>query len=302
MNAHKRHDWLHILGLFRMMGVLPVAIMLLLGGCTKSSTPAPDKAPMLMSTTASNEGWQRFENGGVIVVATSADRKQVPGVSGMTAAARQAVETFFGLPFPNEFEVTIYPDRASLDTYWRKAWSMPDFSSQCWMVASGTADGLRLLSPRAWAAEACEHDAADTARLQALITHEVTHVFHGQHLPDRRFDGMDDVAWFVEGLATDVSGQLDLGYLASASEAIAEDKAPAALSTAWSGKFRYGVCGSIVRFIDSRLGREGLLEMLPLKTEDELLSVVGLSEDELLAAWRASVAPLPGYEKSDRAN
>ena len=284
MLSHKPNDWLRESRLFGMIGSLSFAIVLLLGSCAKTSTAAPDSAPTLMSTAASAEGWQRFEHGGVTVVATNIDRNHVPGVAIMTAAARQQVETFFGVPFPSAFEVTIYPDRASLDAYWREAWSMPDFTSQCWMVASGTADGLRLLSPRTWAAEACEHDDADTARVQALITHEITHVFHGQHLPDRRFDGMDNVAWFVEGLATHVSGQLDLGYLASGSEAIAEDSAPTTLSTAWSGKFRYGVCGSIVRFIDSRLGRRGLMEMLPLKTEAELLKVVGLSEEELLAA------------------
>jgi hypothetical protein len=283
--------------------MLPVAVVLLAGSYANSAVTAPGDAPRLASTAALTEGWQRFEIGGVTVVATGADQGEVPGVSRMTAAARGQVEDFFGRPFPSAFEVTIYPDRASLDAYWRKAWSMPDFSSQCWMVASGTADGLRLLSPRTWAAEACEHNAADNARVQALITHEIAHVFHGQNLPDQSFDGMDDVAWFVEGLATYVSGQLELGYLAPASEAIAEGKAPAALSSAWSGKFRYGVCGSIVRFIDSRQGRPGLLEMLPLKTEAELLGAVGLSEDELLAAWRASVAPsLPGFEQGSGAD
>jgi len=282
--------------LFRTVGALPFAVLLLLGSGAISAARAPDDgAPPLQSTAASSGGWHRFENGGVTVVATNADREQVAGVSIMTAAARQQVEMFFGGRFPTAFEVTIYPDRASLDAYWREAWSMPGFSSQCWMVASGTADGLRLLSPRAWAAEACEHDAGDDTRMQALITHEITHVFHAQQLPNRTFDGMDDVGWFVEGLATYVSGQLDLGYLASASEAIAEDKAPVTLSTAWSGKYRYGVCGSIVRIIDLRLGRSGLMEMLPLRTEDELLGKIGLSEGELLAAWRTTVAPAADF-------
>lgn len=60
----------------------------------------------------------------------------------------KSVKDFFGDPFKNEFEIIIHPDRASLDYQWRKDWNMSDFKSECWMVGSGFANKLDLISPR----------------------------------------------------------------------------------------------------------------------------------------------------------
>ena len=49
-------------------------------------------------------------------------------------------------------------------------------------------------------------------RVQALIAHELVHVYHGQRSPRPDFHGMDDVGWFVEGLAVLASGQLELHH------------------------------------------------------------------------------------------
>lgn len=209
------------------------------------------------------------------------------------AEARARVEAFFGQPFARPFEVRVFPDRRALDAHWRETWQVPDLQSECWMVASGTGSELALLAPAAWKTEACEHDAADAGHLRRLLAHELTHVFHGQHNPRPDFDGLDAIAWFAEGLAVHVSGQLDAGELASPREAVERGLAPAELATAWSGKYRYGVCGSLVRFVDSRLGRAKLLGLLAATSEGELLAAIGLDEGELLEAWRRSVVAAP---------
>ena len=59
-----------------------------------------------------------------------------------------------------------------------------------------------------------------------------------------------------------------------------------ALAAAWTGKYRYGVSGSLVRFVDRRVGRPGLFAMLGATSDAELLARLGLSEAELLVAWR----------------
>jgi len=182
---------------------------------------------------------------------------------GEIVAARERVESFFGQPFRRAFEVLVLPDRAALDAHWRTAWKLPDFRSECWMVASGSAAELALLSPAAWAKEACEHDAADRAHRAALLAHELVHVFHAQYNPHPDMEGLEGIAWFVEGLAVHGSGQLDDGHLASPREAIERGLAPARLADAWSGRYRYGVSGSLVRWIDRQIGRRRLVACSP---------------------------------------
>jgi hypothetical protein len=70
---------------------------------------------------------------------------------------------------------------------------------------------------------------------------------------------MDDLVWLVEGLAVYVYGQLDHARRDAARQTIAAGKAPTSLAKAWSGGFRYGVCGSMVRSIDQRYGRKTLI-------------------------------------------
>jgi hypothetical protein len=169
---------------------------------------------------------------------------------------------------------------------WRRDWNAPDFESQCWMVASGTASKLMLLSPRTWRTEAGEHNPDDTPDTQFVITHEMVHVFHGQHNRNPNFYGMDDVGWFVEGLATYASGQLEGGKLAAAREAIEKGKEPKELEKAWSGKYRYGVSGSIVKYMDKKFGRRTLLKMLKGTSEKELLGMLNMSEEDFLSGWK----------------
>jgi len=157
------------------------------------------------------------------------------------------------------------------------------------MVASGIANSLSILSPRVWMEEACEHDPADSAHLGELITHEMVHVYHGQLSPRPDFAGMDDIGWFVEGLATYVSGQLEGSHRYRDRQAIDSGAAPDNLEDAWSGNYRYGVCGSLVKFIDVTYGRDMIKSLLPAVTEEEILTKLKSTESELLGRWREYV-------------
>ena len=207
----------------------------------------------------------------------------------LAARGRAEVEQFFDTTMPAPFTVRVFPDRAALNAHWRAAWDMPDFESECWMVASGGVDELAILSPQAWATDACEHDATDAARIAMLVTHEVVHVFHEQVHPSESFDGLDAIGWFVEGVAVFASGQLESDHLASAADAIAEGAAPTELENAWSGKYRYGVSGSLVAYIDARWGRAMVKRLLTASDEAEILGALGLSEAQLLQAWAEQI-------------
>ena len=236
--------------------------------------------------SADAQDWQSYKKDRLNLKYTEADKAEIDKLAEFLTNGNRAVKKFFGKKSPESFEVYVFPDRKSLTEAWRKDWNAPDFESQCWMVASGTASKLTMLSPRTWKREACEHNPDDAADTQRVVTHELVHVFHGQHNPNPNFDGMDDVGWFVEGLAAYASGQLDSVKLASAREAIEKGKAPEALEKAWSGKYRYGVAGSIVKYIDTKFGRRMLLKMLKGTTEKELLGMLDLTEGDLLSGWK----------------
>lgn len=216
----------------------------------------------------------------------------VAAIEDMVAAGRKKVEAWFGAPFPHPFVVHVYPNRAAFTARMREAWKEPNLETQCWMVGVGMATELMLLAPSRWRAEACEHNPDDRAALARLIVHEIVHVYHSQMNPrlDADPDGMEPLGWFVEGLAVLVSGQLDDGHLAPASEAVRVGAAPTALAAAWSGKYRYGVSGSIVGFIERAWGRPTVVALLRAQSPADVLGRLGVTEPELLARWRAAVA------------
>ena len=236
-----------------------------------------------------DEAWQTFAKNGVTIEFTENDRGQVARVYEDVSLGKRRVKAFFGKSFPQKFRIKVFPDRASLTAFWRKDWKMPDFQAQCWMVASGTEKTLAILSPRVWKTEACEHDPNNSNEIRMLIAHEMVHVFHDQMNPQPNFDALEQVSWFVEGLAVYASGQLENKKLASPLEAVTQGKAPTELENAWSGKYRYGVSGSIVQYIDVRYGRKKILQMLKGGTEAELLAKLKISEKELLENWQSFV-------------
>ena len=203
------------------------------------------------------------------------------------------ITSFFGHPFANKFQAFLFPDRASLDRQWQKDWGLPDFKAECWMVASGVAQRLDILSPSAWRKETCEHDAADRNEVKSLILHELVHVFHGQYNSKPDFSGMDDLSWLVEGVATYASGQLDNQRLGKVRNLVTAGMAPVALEDFWKGSEKYGLAGSLVRYVDKRYGRAVLFELLRQTDEKKILEVLKINEPGLINGWKESVLEKP---------
>lgn len=241
---------------------------------------------MVMGWIAPVDQWITEKNTGYSVHYTATDREQVNDIKTLTVNGIDSVTSFFNRPFKSEFNVFIHPGRNSLDSTWQKEWNMPTFKSACWMVASGVADRIDVLSPKRWEREACEHTYADKSWTQQLITHELTHVFHGQQNASPDFSDSDAIDWFVEGLATFVSGQCDSRRLTAVVKAIKENQVPESLDEFWTGANRYGLSGSIVMYIDHTYGRAKLFELLPLNKKKEILTQLKTTESELLKSWK----------------
>lgn len=233
--------------------------------------------------------WVKTEIPGATLFTTAADAEWLTTFEDNIAEGRKTVITFFGQDFLQSFQVHVFPHRANLDAQWQKDWGAPDFHSECWMVASGVAHRLDLLSPAVWPTEACEHSAINQLEMQRLITHEMVHVYHGQRNPVPDFTGLDDLGWLIEGIATYASGQLTDARVASVKKLVEEGNAPASLSKFWSGKDRYGLAGSLVAMVDARIGRKALLELMKETKQRDILARVGLSETQLIEEWRKSI-------------
>lgn len=193
----------------------------------------------------------------------------------------QSVSEFFGEPYPDNFNIRVHPNRASLDSTWQADWQMPDFQSECWMVASGIASKLDLISPVRWDSLSCEHSYNDASATQQLITHELIHVFHGQYNPSPDFSDVSGIDWFVEGLAVYASGQLDPERLRMLKAAYSEQSLPVSLQDFWTGKNRYGLSGIAVKYIDDTYGRPKLKELLGYNDLQGILTALDISEADL---------------------
>lgn len=204
--------------------------------------------------------------------------------------AHQRVVDFFGSPFSHSYAVYVYPSRAALDSCWQKDWNAPDFHSECWMVASGVATKLDLLSPLVWPEAACEHRWTDSVASFRLFAHELTHVYHGQHNASPDFSNTDRIDWFVEGLAVYASGQCDTVRMNGTRRWLKSHPAPASLDQCWTGPLKYGLSGSVVMYLDQKLGRKALINLLPYNQKADLLRAIGMSEAELLSGWQAFMA------------
>jgi hypothetical protein len=202
------------------------------------------------------------------------------------AEAHDVVAAFWGEPFPEQVNVTIAEDRADFDAGFPPDWG---FKSECWMVGAGVADFLLYLSPAAWAEEACEHDPDNAQHVLDIAVHELTHVYHGQLNPTRDFTGSEEIGWFIEGLAVVVAGQLNRDRYSDPIDAIYENAVPDRLQNVWSGQHRYAVAGSITDYIDKNYGRRVLYDLMSVTTEVVFLDKLGVSEQQLLDAWRVWV-------------
>lgn len=230
--------------------------------------------------------WIKHELSAFDIYYTPADSKIADALKSDLANGTKTIISFFNSSFTKKFSVYIFPNRGELNKQWQKDWNIPGFQSECWMVASGVADRLDILSPLAWKNEACDHNADDSIEVQKIITHELVHIYHGQHNPKPSFDGMDDLSWLIEGLATLASGQLTEQRLNNVKTELKEGKTPKLLSEMWTGKEKYGRAGSFIQFIDETFGRKKLLELLSLTNLDSILKLLAANETSLIAMWK----------------
>jgi hypothetical protein len=197
------------------------------------------------------------------------------------------VEKFFSKKYSKVFNVYVFPNRNSIDKQWSKAWNMAGFQSKCWIVASGVGERLDLLTPSVWKTEACDHDPSNRPEAQNLITHELVHVFQGQLNPHLDFSGMDDIEWFVEGLAVFVSGQLTKDRIDRAVKAIKKGKYPQKLQNASNGDNKCGITGLMVSYIAYKYGKEKLYALLPIDYQNGIMNSLNTNENDFINNWRA---------------
>lgn len=217
---------------------------------------------------------------------TASDENRASELRDALLEGEKIIETFWQRPFPHSFKVVVHPNRAALDSCWQGAWSMPEFHSECWMVAGGVAQQLDLLSPQVWTSEACEHRWEDHTATVRLLAHEMAHVYHGQHNPSPDFSEVQGLDWFVEGLAVYASGQCDSARMAGVQHWLQKNPVPVSLDHFWKGKHKYGLSGSMVMFLDRQAGRKKLAQLMKYTQKEALLNDIETTEQELISAWK----------------
>lgn len=236
-----------------------------------------------------SSGWKIIDKKEYRLYYLPADKQMAEQVNGYLQSGIQNVSAQFNHPFQNRFDVYLFPDRNSLNKQWQKDWNDSTFQSQCWMVASGVAHRLDILSPTAWIKEACDHNANDTIEIRQVIWHELVHVFHGQYNPDHTFSYIENLDWLVEGAATYISGQLTEKRLQRVKQLVIANKTPASLNDFWKGSEKYGLSGSFISYIDKTYGRKKLFELLSFTNKQDVLKSLGISETELINNWMKSL-------------
>jgi hypothetical protein len=247
---------------------------------------------LFSSWTTNDDTWQLKKNKSFSLFYTTADKNNIEEYEKLITNGIKSVNTFFNEPYQNKFDVYIYPDRKTLDSAWSKDWNMPGFKSECWMVASGVAKKIDIIAPKNWDKEACEHKYSDTASTQRLLTHELFHVFHAQLNVSPDFSNTENIDWFVEGLATYASGQLNAERIDEIKKNISAKTIPASLDDFWTGKLKYGLSGSVIMYIDKQFGRSKLKELLKYNKKTEILQSLNITEDDLLNNWKNLMATL----------
>jgi hypothetical protein len=204
----------------------------------------------------------------------------------MAIASAQEIQRFFGASFPDPIHFQVAPNRPAFDKAVAK---FGVGATECWMVGLGTADLMVLLSRSAWTKQACDHDPNDLPTVRQLIAHELIHVYHGQFNSTRDFTGIEDLDWFIEGLAVFGSGQLTEDRVGAMQKAVVADQFPTSLSKVWTGPNRYGFAGSLARHVDLTWGRATTVRLLKVRSTAEALALLGTTETDLLQAWRLSI-------------
>ena len=239
-------------------------------------------------TTASPDDWIVVAGGGLSVRAARIDSVLVPLVRDAIRDGETLATIFFSAAPLAPFDIAIYPDRASLTEHWRVTWNAPAFQAACWMIAAAWGTELNLLSPRVWSRDACGHDANNVTHIRNVLAHEVVHVLHAQLGQHPNLGSLLNAQWFTEGLAVYVSGMLDVDYAGTVQSRLSAGFAPSTLAEVWTDQANYPLSGSIVRYIDRQYGRHVLRELLTARSTTAILTRLGVSESQLLTAWRAN--------------
>jgi hypothetical protein len=248
--------------------------------------------PFFISGTELNDNWINKKHEGYEIYYTPADIKNMEEYVDLIDSGKKIINDFFQKSFQNEFKIIVHPSRLSIDSTWQKDWKIPEFKSQCWMVASGIGDKLDIISPKMWDSLTCEHSYSNFIKTQQLITHELVHVFHGQQNKSPDFSDITSLDWFVEGLATYVSGQCDSLRIANVKNAISNKNIPDNLDMFWSGKLRYGLSGTVVMYLDKQYGKEKMFELLKYNTLQEVLNSLNTTESEIIRGWNSYIKQL----------
>ncbi len=242
--------------------------------------------PILFGWTIVEDKWMVEKQNGYSLYFTTSDKQNIIEYKAYLEPGKKTVEEFFQSSFKHDFSIYIHPSRASLDSAWQKDWNMPDFKSQCWMVASGVYNKLDIISPKKWAGFACEHSYSDSIETLRLITHELVHVYHGQQNNSPDFSDVSGIDWFIEGLAVYASGQCDTKRISEVKSALSENNVPQRLNDFWSGKLKYGLSGTVVMFLDKKYGREMLISLLRYNDIGDITSQLNTTEEEILKSWK----------------
>ncbi|HEX4851443.1 MAG TPA: hypothetical protein VFV08_11585, partial [Puia sp.] len=68
---------------------------------------------------------------------TKMDQPDLRDYKNLFSSSYLSIEKFFDQSIAKPFDIFIHPNRKSLDSSWQVQWNLPDFKSECWMVASG---------------------------------------------------------------------------------------------------------------------------------------------------------------------
>lgn len=222
-----------------------------------------------------------------ITVISEERNEQARAFTRYAVNAEKLVTKFFGKGFSRPVTLVLCKDRAAFDAQLKQQWGME--KTERWMVGAAGASKAFFLSPDAWAKEADDHNPNDAVEIERLVAHELTHSFHAQNNPSKDLDGMDDMAWFAEGLATYVSGQLDAARPKGPPKPT-DPAFPTSLKTIWKGRAKYGLAGSLVKYVDGKWGRPVLAKLLKDTSNEAALKVLGVNEGELFEGWKAWLA------------
>ena len=129
------------------------------------------------------------------------------------------------------------------------------------------------------------------AETAAILTHELTHVLHGQRNPLPEVNYTMALKWFNEGIAVYLAGQLTEA-MRSRARAWAQNPGPGGLSALGISADTYAVGGALVELIDQRSGRDALWVALTATSTADLLSALGRTEAELLAGLAQGANPV----------